>query len=143
MSLVPNRSVGTGLTCSAVFSSWMWVNETVFSVVFCYDHGLTPPVWFGAGLSFQIALMAMLGIVAKPRVPHAHTSLEIVRKRHGNVGHTVFTVLNLINNLFGCSTMALVGAQLVSGITGVNIVAATILHPFGGRRSSRDCSTSW
>lgn len=103
MFMVANRSVGTGLTCSAVFSSWMWINETVFSAVFCYDYGIAAPVWFGSGLSFQIALMAVIGITAKLRVPHAHTSLEIVRKRYGNVGHIVFTVFNLINNVFGCS----------------------------------------
>ncbi len=33
MFMVANRSVGTGLTASAVFSSWMWINERVFSAV--------------------------------------------------------------------------------------------------------------
>lgn len=33
MFMVANRSVGTGLTASAMFSSWMWINETVFSAV--------------------------------------------------------------------------------------------------------------
>lgn len=33
MFMVANRSVGTGLTASAVFSSWMWINEMVFSAV--------------------------------------------------------------------------------------------------------------
>ena len=40
MFMVANRSVGTGLTCSAVFSSWMWINETVFSSLVCYQYGL-------------------------------------------------------------------------------------------------------
>ena len=133
MFMVANRSVGTGLTCSAVFSSWMWINETVFSSVVCYQYGLAAPMWFGTGLSFQIALMAVLGVLAKMRAPHAHTSLEIVRKRYGNSGHVVFTVLNLINNIFGCSSMILAGSQLVVGITGMHLAAATILIPFGGR----------
>ncbi len=133
MFMVANRSVGTGLTCSAVFSSWMWINETVFSSVVCYQYGLAAPMWFGTGLSFQIALMAVLGVLTKLRVPHAHTSLEIVRKRYGNVGHIVFAVLNLINNIFGCSSMILTGSQLVVGITGMHLAAATILIPLGGR----------
>ena len=132
MFMVANRSVGTGLTCSAVFSSWMWINETVFSSVVCYQYGLAAPMWFGTGLSFQIALMAVLGVLAKMRTPHAHTSLEIVRRRYGSVGHFVFTVLNLINNIFGCSSMILAGSQLVVGITGMHLAAATILIPFGG-----------
>lgn len=132
MFMVANRSVGTGLTTSAVFSSWMWINETAFSAVQCYNYGVAAPVWFGSGLSFQIALMAVLGVAAKIRAPHAHTSLEIVRKRYGNIGHTVFTILNLINNIFGCSFMILAGSQIVVGITGIHIAAATILLPFGG-----------
>lgn len=131
MFMVANRSVGTGLTCSAVFSSWMWIKETVFSSVVCYQYGLAAPMWFGTGLSFQIALMAVLGVLAKIRAPHAHTSLEIVRKRYGNWGHVVFTVLNLINNIFGCSSMILAGSQLLVGITGMHLVAAIILIPFG------------
>jgi len=38
MFMVANRSVGTGLTASAVFSSWMWINETVFSAVSNPEH---------------------------------------------------------------------------------------------------------
>lgn len=44
MFMVANRTVGTGLTASAVFSSWMWINETVFSAVNCYRFGLAAPM---------------------------------------------------------------------------------------------------
>jgi Na+/proline symporter len=132
MFMVAKRSVGRGLTCSAVFSSWMWINETVFSSIVCYQFGLAAPMWFGTGVSFQIALMAVLGVLTKLRVPHAHTSLEIIRKRYGNQGHFVFIILNLINNIFGCSRMILAGSQLVVGITGMHLAAATILLPLGG-----------
>ncbi|KAF2799062.1 hypothetical protein K505DRAFT_231849 [Melanomma pulvis-pyrius CBS 109.77] len=131
MFLVANRTVGTGLTCSAVFSSWMWINETVFSCIMCYYYGIAAPMWFGTGLSFQIAVMALLGVLVKIRAPNAHTSLEIVRRRYASFGHIVFIVLNLINNILGCATMIVTGSQLVNGITGVHIAAATILIPFG------------
>lgn len=75
MFMVANRTVGTGLTCSAVFSSWFWINESVYGAVYGYVFGIAAPVWFASGLSFQIALMAVLGISAKLRVPYAHTSL--------------------------------------------------------------------
>ena len=58
MFMVANRSVGTGLTASAVFSSWMWIDETVFSCVQCYMYGIAAPFWFAVGCCFQIALMA-------------------------------------------------------------------------------------
>ncbi|KAL2808573.1 Sodium:solute symporter family-domain-containing protein [Aspergillus granulosus] len=131
MFMVANRSVGTGLTASAVFSSWMWINETVLSAAMCYRYGLAVPLWWGSGLCFQIALMAALGVMAKIRVPYAHTSLEIIKMRYGTVGHLVFIVLNLTNNVFGCASMILVGSQLVYGVSGMHFIAATILIPLG------------
>ncbi|KAI0121836.1 Sodium:solute symporter family-domain-containing protein [Daldinia grandis] len=131
MFLVANRSVGIGLTASAVFSSWMWINETVFAAAMCYRFGLAVPLWWATGLCFQIALMAALGVLAKIRVPYAHTSLEIIKMRYGRVGHVVFIVLNLTNNVFGCASMILTGSQLIYGISGMHFVAATILIPLG------------
>lgn len=156
MFMVANRSVGTGLTASAVFSSWMWINETVLAAAMCYRYGLAVPLvrspfyplylrlqkddkfidnkkWWGSGLCFQIALMAALGVMAKIRVPYAHTSLEIVRMRYGKIGHLVFIVLNLVNNVFGCASMIMTGSQLIYGVSGMHFVAATILIPLGGR----------
>ncbi|CAH0020885.1 unnamed protein product [Clonostachys rhizophaga] len=131
MFMVANRSVGRGLTASAVFSSWMWINETVFSAAFCYKFGLAVPFWWSTGLCFQIALMAALGVLAKIRVPFAHTSLEIIRMRYGWIGHVVFIILNITNNVFGCASMILTGSQLIYGISGMHFVAATILIPLG------------
>ncbi|KAK4899486.1 hypothetical protein LTR27_003219 [Elasticomyces elasticus] len=131
MFMVANRSVGTGLTASAVFSSWMWINESVFSAAYTYKWGVALPIWWASGLSFQIALMAVLGIVAKLRVPYAHTSMEFMRRRYGSSVHGIFIVLNLVNNIFGCGSMILAGSQLVTGMTGMHVVAACILLPAG------------
>ncbi|KAI5863315.1 hypothetical protein GGS23DRAFT_620961 [Durotheca rogersii] len=135
MFMVANRSVGVGLTASAVFSSWMWINETVFASVMCYRFGLAVPFWWASGLCFQISLMAALGVLAKIRVPHAHTSLEIVRMRYGRAGHAVFIALNLSNNVFGCASMILTGSQLVYGISGMHFAAATVLIPLGANEA--------
>jgi Na+/proline symporter len=111
----------------------MWINETVFSSAMCYNYGIAAPMWFGTGLSFQIAFMAAMGVLAKIRVPFAHTSLEIIRRRYGKYGHFLFTVLNLVNNIFGCAGMILAASQLVVGVTGIHIAAATCLIPIGGQ----------
>ncbi|KAJ5236981.1 hypothetical protein N7489_007072 [Penicillium chrysogenum] len=131
MFMVANRSVGRGLCASAVFSSWMWINETVLCAAMTYRYGLAVPLWWGSGLCFQIALMAALGVMAKIRVPYAHTSLEVVRMRYGRIGHLVFIVLNLVNNVFGCASMIMTGSQLIHGVSGMHYVAATILVPLG------------
>lgn len=77
--------------------------------------------------------MAALGVMAKIRVPYAHTSLEIIRQRYGKIGHSVFIVMNLVNNVFGCASMILTGSQLVYGVSGMHFVAACILIPVGGK----------
>ena len=108
--------------------------------------------------------MAVLGIVAKLRVPYAHTSLEIIKMRYGKYAHCesspghvpgspqyrvfpvisinvlktdirtgLFILLNLVNNIFGCGSMILAGSQLVTGMTGMHVVAAAILIPAGGK----------
>ena len=71
--------------------------------------------------------------MAKIRTPYAHTSLEIIKMRYGWIGHAVFIVMNITNNVFGCASMILTGSQLISGISGMHFVAATILIPLGGR----------
>lgn len=110
----------------------MWINESVICAAYTYKWGIALPVWWASGLSFQIALMALLGIVAKLRVPYAHTSLEFMRMRYGKYAHCIFILLNLINNIFGCGSMILAGAQLVTGMTGMHVIAACILIPAGG-----------
>lgn len=131
MFMVANRSVGTGLTTSAVFSSWMWINETVYCALQTYNFGISLPVWWGAGLSFQIALMAVLGVLAKIRIPHAHTSLEIARIRYGRLGHIAFMILCLVLNILGCSNLLFTGSSVLSAMTGMHFVASTILLPAG------------
>lgn len=71
-------------------------------------------------------------MLAKIRVPYAHTSLEIIKMRYGKVAHVVFIILNLTNNVFGCASMILTGSQLIFGISGMHFVAATVLIPLGG-----------
>lgn len=82
--------------------------------------------------------MAALGVMAKTRVPYAHTSLEIIKQRYGRIGHSVFIVMNLINNVFGCASMILTGSQLVYGVSGMHFVAACIIIPFGGELTSSE-----
>lgn len=131
MFMVANRSVGIGLTTSAVFSSWMWINETVYCSLQTYKFGIALPVWWSAGLTFQIALMAVLGVAAKIRIPHAHTSLEIARIRYGRLGHVAFMILCLVLNILGCSNLLFNGSVVLSAMTGMHFVASTLLLPAG------------
>ncbi|PWY84801.1 Na+/solute symporter [Aspergillus heteromorphus CBS 117.55] len=131
MFMTANRSVRTGLTASAVISSWLWTTAILGASFVGYDYGVAGPFWFAAGCSPMIVFFALIGISCKRKIPDAHTSLEVVRIRYGRVAHIVFMTLCLINNIFACANMLLGASAVISAITGMHIIAATFLLPVG------------
>ncbi|KHC56330.1 solute:sodium symporter (SSS) family transporter [Candida albicans P60002] len=129
---VANRSVGTFLSASAVYSSWSWSTEFLFVSSMTYNYGVQAGYYYGAGLAIQIAVMSVIGIHAKKRIPTAHTSLEAVQLRYGKAAHLLYLVLSLICNICSCSAMILACVSGISIIAGnLHIVASTMLIPFG------------
>lgn len=96
-----------------------------------YTGGIAGPFWFAAGCSPMIVFFAVLGISCKRKIPEAHTLLEIIRIRYGNVAHIVFMFLCLVNNIIACANMLLGASAAISAITGMHVVAATFLLPVG------------
>ncbi|OBT62029.1 hypothetical protein VE03_08270 [Pseudogymnoascus sp. 23342-1-I1] len=131
MFITANRSVGTGLTASAVISSWLWSTAILGSSLVGYSYGISGPFWFAAGCSPMIVFFALLGVVCKMRIPEAHTLLEIVRIRYGTVAHIVFMFLCLLNNLFAVANMLLGASAAINALTGIHTIAATFLVPIG------------
>ncbi|KAJ5679857.1 hypothetical protein N7462_008101 [Penicillium macrosclerotiorum] len=131
MFMTANRTVSTGLTTSAVISSWLWSTALLGSSFVGYDYGVAGPFWFAAGCSPMIVFFALLGISCKRKIPEAHTSLEVVRIRYGRTAHIVFMVLCLINNIFACANMLLGAAAVISAVSGMHVIAATFLLPVG------------
>ncbi|KAI5949027.1 hypothetical protein KGF57_004989 [Candida theae] len=130
-ALVANRSVGTLLSASAVYSSWSWATELLWCTTMVYNYGIQSSYYYMSGLAVQIAVMAMVGIHAKKKIPKAHTSLEIIELRYGKAAHILYMFLCLTNNLLSCSSMILGAAGAISIIAGnLHIVAATILTIF-------------
>ena len=129
---VANRSVGTFLSASAVYSSWSWATEFLLVTLMTYNYDIQAGFYFGAGLAVQIAVMSVLGIHAKKKIPTAHTSLEAVQLRYGKAAHLLYLVLSLICNICSCLSMILACAANISIIAGnLHIVASTMLIPFG------------
>ncbi|KAF7558079.1 hypothetical protein G7046_g5880 [Stylonectria norvegica] len=131
MFMTANRSVGTGLTASAVVSSWLWSTAMLGSALVGYNFGVAGPFWFAAGCSPMIVFFSVLGIACKLRVPEAHTLLEIVRIRYGRTGHIVWIGLCLINNIIAVANMLLGASAAISALTGMHVIAATFLLPVG------------
>ncbi|KAJ5538806.1 hypothetical protein N7494_008285 [Penicillium frequentans] len=131
MFMTANRTVRTGLTASAVISSWLWSTALLGSSYVGYDYGVAGPFWFAAGCSPMIVFFALLGISCKRKIPEAHTSLEVVRIRYGRTAHIVFIILCLINNIFACANMLLGASAVITAMSGMHIIAATFLLPVG------------
>lgn len=129
--MVANRSVGTGLTASAVISSWLYSTALLGAPYLTYWYGIALPIWWAAGQSTMICAFGWLAIHAKRKVPNAHTLLEVVRARYGNAAHILWIVLCLINNLLIFSQMIVGAAAAINSLTGMNVVAATYLLPLG------------
>ena len=129
--MVANRSVGTGLTASAVISSWMYSTALLGAPYLTYWYGIALPVWWANGQSIMICMFGWLAIQAKLKVPNAHTLLELIRVRYGTVAHILWIVLCTINNLLIFSSMIVGASAAVSALTGMNLVAATYLLPLG------------
>lgn len=49
MFITANRTVSTGLTSSAVISSWLWSTAMLGSTLVGYNFGVAGPFWFAAG----------------------------------------------------------------------------------------------
>ena len=49
MFMTANRTVRTGLTSSAVISSWLWSTAMLGSSLVGYNYGIAGPFWFAAG----------------------------------------------------------------------------------------------
>ncbi|KAJ5391174.1 hypothetical protein N7509_006664 [Penicillium cosmopolitanum] len=131
MFMTANRTVRTGLTASAVISSWLWSTALLGSSFVGYSYGIAGPFWFAAGCSPMIVFFALLGISCKRKIPEAHTSLEVVRIRYGRVAHVVFMVLCLVNNIFACANMLLGASAVITAVSGMHIIASTFLLPVG------------
>ncbi|ODV96528.1 hypothetical protein PACTADRAFT_39464 [Pachysolen tannophilus NRRL Y-2460] len=131
MFMVANRSVGIGLTGSAVLSSWLWATVILWSVVMVYNYGIGSAYLYAATSSVQIAILTVIGIEAKLKIPHAHTSLEIIQLRYGKYTHILYIFLCLVNNLLSCASMILGASSAIVAMCGIHVVAANLLLPFG------------
>ena len=97
-----------------------------------YAYGLAGPFWFAAGCSPMIVFFAVLGISCKLKIPEAHTLLEIVRIRYGELprvlwfdsmlisigtaAHIVYMALCLINNIIAVANMLLGASAAITAL---------------------------
>ncbi|KAJ5703547.1 hypothetical protein N7493_011472 [Penicillium malachiteum] len=124
MFMTAKHSVKTGLTASAVVSSW------TIAATNGYGYGVSGPFWYGAGASVQILLFSIVAIELKRKVPVAQKFLQCAKHRYGAPAHIVLTCHSLLSQCL--STVALlVGGAVFNVLTGVNKDALNFLFQIG------------
>lgn len=92
-----------------------------------YQHGVSGPFWYAAGATIQIILFGILAVEIKMKAPTAHTVLEIVHARWGNVAHLVFFFFCFLTNIIVSAMLILGGAAVMTALTGMNTTAVRTL----------------
>lgn len=126
-----HRTVKTGLIASAVVSSWTWAATLLQSSSVAYLYGISGPFWYASGATVQIILFCVIAIELKRRAPFAHTFLEVVHARYGQMVHLVFIAFCICTNILVTSMLLTGGSAVVQSFTGMHIAAACFLLPLG------------
>ncbi|KAG6887519.1 hypothetical protein C0995_014657 [Termitomyces sp. Mi166 len=142
-----SRSVKLGLIASGIVSAWTTAATLLQSSAVAYKYGISGPWWYGAGATIQVLLFAQLAAKLKLNAPNAHTWLEIIGERWGNLAHGVFMFFGLATNIINSSLITLGGSATVTDLTGISTIAAMFLIPlgvaiyviFGGMRATLLC----
>ncbi|CAF0785772.1 unnamed protein product [Adineta steineri] len=126
-----NRTVKTGLIASAVVSSWTWAATLLQSSSMAYSYGISGPFWYASGATVQIVLFCIIAIELKRRAPFAHTFLEVIYARYGQMVHLVFIVFCICTNILVTAMLLTGGSAVVQSLCGMHIAAACFLLPLG------------
>ncbi|CDK27472.1 unnamed protein product [Kuraishia capsulata CBS 1993] len=126
-----SRSVKTGLISSAVVSSWTWPGTLLTSSGMAYNYGVCGSTWYAFAFTIQITFFSVIALEVKRKSPGAHTVVEVIKARFGPVAHWVFLFYGLGTNVIISAMLLLGGCQAISVVTGMHIVAASMLLPLG------------
>ncbi|RFU25541.1 hypothetical protein B7463_g10794, partial [Scytalidium lignicola] len=131
MYMTAKHSVKTGLTASAIVSSWTIAATLLTSTTYGYEFGVSGPFWYAAGASVQILLFSVAAIELKRKAPNAHTFLEVVRWRYGAGGHITLACYCIFYQIVTAMNLLVGGSQLFANLTGMSRDAACFLFPIG------------
>lgn len=131
MFMTAKHSVKTGLTASAVVSSWTIATTLLTSTSYGYRYGVSGPFWYGAGACVQILLFSVAAVELKRKAPNAQTFLQVVKVRYGRSVHLLYTAYSFIYQTITTVNLLVGGSAVYASITGVNRDAICYLFPIG------------
>lgn len=113
------------LVSADIVSHWTWAATLLQSSNQAYQYGVAGPFWYAGGATIQIILFGILAVQIKMKAPSAHTVLEIVHARWGNVAHLVFFFFCFLTNIIVSAMLILGGAAVMTALTGMNTIAVS------------------
>ncbi|KAF9883371.1 hypothetical protein FE257_003538 [Aspergillus nanangensis] len=131
MFMTAKHSVKTGLTASAVVSSWTIATTLLTSTTYGYRYGVSGPFWYAAGASVQILLFSVAAIELKRKAPNAQTFLQVVKVRYGSAVHLLYTTYSGVYQIITTVNLLVGGSAVFASVTGVNRDAICYLLPVG------------
>ncbi|KAJ9322339.1 hypothetical protein DTO027B5_4892 [Paecilomyces variotii] len=131
MFMTAKHSVKTGLTASAVVSSWTIAATLLTSTTEGYSYGISGPFWYAAGATVQILLFSVAAIELKRRAPNAQTFLQVAKVRYGAPTHILFCCYSQFYQIITAVNLLVGGSAVFSSLTGVNRDALCFLFPIG------------
>ncbi|MCZ7663492.1 MAG: sodium:solute symporter family protein [Thermoleophilia bacterium] len=129
--LVAGRSVSSMRITTSIVCSWTWAATIMVSARVGYEYGLSGPLWYAAGASFQLALFAVLAGRIRRRMPLSYTYLEFLRFRYGRVVHLIFVGYAILTNTLVTVMIVLGGVLATVTVAGTNPYAVAFLIPLG------------
>ncbi len=125
--LTAGRCVGLWHTSASVVATWVWAATIMVSSRVGYMYGISGPVWYAAGATFQLALFAVLALTIKTRMPLAYTFGEFARLRFGIRAHALLTVYSLTTSVLVTTLVVLGGSRALEFFAGTDVYLAALL----------------
>ncbi|TVY58251.1 putative urea active transporter 1 [Lachnellula cervina] len=118
MFMTAKHTVKTGLTASAVVSSWTIATTLLSSTSYGYSYGVSGPFWYGAGASVQILLFSVAAIELKRKAPNAQTFLQIAKHRYGAPAHIILSCYSLLYQTITSVSLLVGGSAVIYTLCG-------------------------
>lgn len=131
MFMTAKHSVKSGLTASAVVSSWTIATTLLTSTTYGYQYGVSGPFWYAAAACVQILLFSVAAVELKRKAPNAQTFLQVVKLRYGKSVHLLYTTYSGIYQIITTVNLLVGGSAVFSAMSGVNRDAICYLLPIG------------
>jgi Na+/proline symporter len=123
------RAVPGWLIRGSVVNSWIWTATIMVSARVGFQYGVSGPLWYAAGASLQLFILAVLADRLQRSGLRVRTFAEFLRNRFNRATHKTLVLYSLATSLLVCTMATEGGAVTLANLTGVDVRLAALLIP--------------